>query len=181
MRSPARLALALALAAGCAHKAPPPRDPAADFLPVGSVAPDFIAKAHDGTSVHLVELRGQEVVLYFYPKDDTTGCTAEACSFRDAWGKLRGAGVAVFGVSTQDAISHTAFANKHHLPFPLIPDERGELAAKYLVPVQDGRARRVTYLIDREGRIQHVWPKVDTDHHAEEILSVVQASPAPRP
>ena len=157
---------------GCAHGGAPVPTPAADdLLAVGTPAPDFIAAAHDGTHVHLIELRGHDVVLYFYPKDDTTGCTKEACNFRDAWGRLQSTGVVVLGVSTQDNVSHTEFAQKYHLPFPLIPDEHGELAAKYHVPMFSGLTRRVTYLIDKDGLIKHVWPKVNPEHHADEILA----------
>ncbi|MDB4982188.1 MAG: Thiol peroxidase, Bcp-type [Myxococcales bacterium] len=156
----------------CKHGGASAPTPAADdLLPVGSPAPDFIATAHDGSKVHLVELRGHDVVLYFYPKDDTTGCTKEACNFRDAWSRLQSAGVVVLGVSTQDNISHTEFAQKYRLPFPLIPDEHGELAAKYHVPMFVGLTRRVTYLIDKDGRIKHAWPKVNPEKHAEDILA----------
>jgi peroxiredoxin Q/BCP len=165
-------AVASLVVCGCGHGgAAVPTPEAADLLAVGTPAPDFIAPAHDGTRVHLIELRGHDVVLYFYPKDDTTGCTKEACNFRDAWGRLQSAGVVVLGVSTQDAISHTAFAQKHHLPFSLLVDDHGELAAKYHVPVFNGLARRVTYLIDKDGLIKHVWPKVDPEKHAAEILA----------
>jgi peroxiredoxin Q/BCP len=168
------LTLFAILAAGCARSSQPPPPTTADgLLAVGTPAPDFQATAHDGTRVHLTELRGHPVVLYFYPKDDTPGCTKEACSFRDAWAKLKAAGVVVLGVSTQDNRSHDAFAQKYHLPFPLIPDEHGELAAKYLVSVNDGHARRVTYLISEDGRIAYVWPRVDVEHHAQQILDVV--------
>jgi thioredoxin-dependent peroxiredoxin len=164
--------LTLVGVAGCGHGGTTVPTPGPDdLLAVGTVAPDFIAPASDGTREHLIELRGHDVVLYFYPKDDTTGCTKEACNFRDAWGRLQGAGVVVLGVSTQDAISHTAFAQKYQLPFPLLVDEQGELAAKYHVPVFNGLARRVTYLIDKDGLIKHVWPKVDPEKHAAEILA----------
>jgi thioredoxin-dependent peroxiredoxin len=144
-----------------------------DLLAVGAPAPDFSAVAHDGSRAELSKLRGKYVVLYFYPKDDTSGCTKEACDFRDAWGRLQAAGVVVFGVSTQDNVSHQAFATKYQLPFPLLPDEKSELAAKYHVPVTLGLARRVTYLIDKDGTIKHVWPKVTPVGHAGEILAQI--------
>jgi peroxiredoxin Q/BCP len=144
-------------------------------LTPGQPAPDFSAVAHDGQTITLSKLRGTPVVLYFYPKDDTTGCTKEACEFRDRWGDLKKAGVLVFGVSTQDNTSHSAFAQKYALPFPLIPDEKGALAAKYLVPVVNGHAQRVTYLIGKDGRIEHVWPKVDPGGHAQDILNHLNA------
>jgi peroxiredoxin Q/BCP len=157
--------------------ATPPAAPAApELLPVGAPAPNFTAAAHDGQKVELAKLKGKEVVLYFYPKDDTPGCTKEACDLRDSWSKLQKAGVIVFGVSTQDNTSHKAFAEKYKLPFPLLPDDKGEIAAKYKVPVVDGKARRITYLIGKDGKVKHVWPKVTPVGHAAEILAQVQAS-----
>jgi peroxiredoxin Q/BCP len=154
--------------------APPP--PAPDLLPVGSPAPTFSAVAHDGQKVDLGKLKGKYVVLYFYPKDDTPGCTKEACDIRDNWTKMQKAGVAVFGVSTQDNSSHKAFAEKYKLPFPLLPDDKGEIAAKYKVPVVNGNARRITYLIGKDGKIKHVWPKVTPVGHSAEILSQIESS-----
>jgi peroxiredoxin Q/BCP len=165
-------ALAAEPAAPPPSAAPAPPAPA-DLLPVGSPAPTFTATTHDGQTVDLAKLKGKYVALYFYPKDDTPGCTKEACDFRDSWTKLQKAGVTVFGVSTQDNGSHKAFAEKHKLPFSLIPDEKGELAAKYKVPVVDGKARRITYLIGKDGKIKHVWPKVNPVGHASEILNEV--------
>jgi thioredoxin-dependent peroxiredoxin len=143
------------------------------LLAVGTPAPDFVATAHDGRRVALADLRGRYVALYFYPKDDTPGCTKEACGFRDAATGLQEAGVVVLGVSEQDNVSHAAFAEKYHLPFPLLPDERGEIAAAYHVPVKLGMARRITYLVDKDGRIARVWPSVTPTGHANEILSSV--------
>jgi peroxiredoxin Q/BCP len=170
---------ALTSAASAADPTPPPAQPAPpapELLPVGSPAPTFTAVAHDGSKVDLAKLKGKDVVLYFYPKDDTPGCTKEACDIRDNWGKLQKAGVVVYGVSTQDNGSHKAFAEKYKLPFPLLPDDKGELAAKYKVPVVDGKARRITYLIGKDGKIKHVWPKVTPIGHAAEILAQLQTS-----
>jgi peroxiredoxin Q/BCP len=139
-------------------------------LAVGTPAPTFTVLAHDGHTVVLDALKGKYVVLYFYPKDETSGCTKEACEFRDNWSKLQKLGVAVFGVSTQDNVSHRAFAEKYKLPFRLLPDEKGEIAAKYLVPVDGGKAKRTTYLIGKDGRIAHVWTNVDPVGHAGQIL-----------
>jgi peroxiredoxin Q/BCP len=155
---------------------PPPATPEPVLLPVGSAAPAFTATAHTGEKVELAKLKGKYVVLYFYPKDDTGGCTKEACDFRDNWAKLQKAGVAVFGVSTQDNTSHKAFSDKNKLPFPLIPDEKGELAKKYAVPVENGKAKRITYLIDKDGKIKHVWPKVNPVGHSAEVLAEIPAS-----
>jgi peroxiredoxin Q/BCP len=159
------LALALALAA-CARSG--------ELLPVGAPAPGFAVTTHDGRHVALAELRGRWVALYFYPMDDTPGCTKEACGFRDAAQPLEDAGVVVLGVSEQGAASHAAFAQKYHLPFPLLPDEKGEIAGAYRVPVTIGLARRVTYLIGKDGHIARVWPSVSPTGHAQEILAAVK-------
>jgi len=148
-----------------------------DLLPVGSPAPEFSAVAHDGQKLDLAKLRGRYVVLYFYPKDDTSGCTKEACEIRDSWAKLQKLGVAVFGVSTQDNESHRSFAAKYHLPFPLIPDDKGAIAARYKVPLTFGMAHRITYLIGKDGKIAHVWPKVNPVGHGAEILAEINAHP----
>jgi peroxiredoxin Q/BCP len=161
-------------AAGSGAQAADPA-PAPALLAVGSPAPDFHAVAHDGQAVELSKLKGKYVVLYFYPMDDTPGCTKEACDFRDTWSKLEKKGVAVFGVSTQDNPSHQAFAQKYKLPFPLLPDPKGELAAKYKVPVNNGFARRITYLIGKDGKIEHVWPQVNPVGHAGEILAQLRS------
>jgi peroxiredoxin Q/BCP len=147
-----------------------------DLLPVGTPAPDFSVVAHDGQAFRLADLKNRYVVLYFYPHDDTPGCTKEACDFRDSWDRLQKAGVAVFGVSTQDNVSHQAFAQKYSLPFPLLPDQGGEIAAKYHVSGFMGFTKRVTYLIDKDGRIMHVWPKVKPVGHAADILSVLSVA-----
>jgi thioredoxin-dependent peroxiredoxin len=182
MRASARAVVATALLlSACGHRDPSTSKPdgdalsaSSDLLPVGAPAPDFSIVAHDGQPVQLSALKGRNVVLYFYPKDDTPGCTKEACEFRDAWGDLQKAGVAVFGVSTQSTASHQAFADKYNLPFPLLPDRDSAIAAKYHVRVFLGLARRVTYLIGPDGRIAHVWPSVKPIGHAADILSVVR-------
>jgi peroxiredoxin Q/BCP len=161
--------------AAVADPAPAPAPPAPPvLLPLGSTAPDFSTVAHDGTKVELSKLKGKWVVLYFYPKDDTAGCTKEACDFRDNWATLQKKGVAVFGVSTQDNGSHKAFAQKYSLPFPLLPDDKGEIAGKYKVPIVGGVARRITYLIGKDGKIAHEWPAVNPVGHAGEILAQIQ-------
>src|SRR5882724_9108567 len=157
----------------CAHAA------GDGLLAVGTPAPEFVATAHDGRRIALADLRGRYVDLYFYPKDDTPGCTKEACGFRDAATSLVHAGVVVLGVSEQGNASHAVFAEKYHLSFPLLPDERGEIAAAYHVPVTLGLARRITYLVGKDGRIARVWPSVTPTGHASEILSsVVELSAA---
>jgi peroxiredoxin Q/BCP len=156
-----------------AQDKPPPPEP--QLLAVGSPAPDFSAEAHDGKKIQLAKLKGKFVVVYFYPADDTPGCTKEACSFRDNWEKVQKAGVVVLGVSTQDNTSHKAFAEKHKLPFQLLPDEKGEIAKKFGVPVVNGKARRITYLVGKDGKIRHVWGKVATETHATDILAQIEA------
>jgi peroxiredoxin Q/BCP len=179
----ALLSLGAAAAAHAADPTPAPTPapaaapaPAPELIPVGAPAPQFKTQAHDGQQVDLAKLKGKYVVLYFYPKDDTPGCTKQACDIRDNWTKLQKAGVWVFGVSTQDNTSHKAFAEKYKLPFPLLPDDKGEIAAKYKVPVVDGKARRITYLIGKDGKVKHVWPKVTPVGHSAEILAQIQGS-----
>jgi peroxiredoxin Q/BCP len=162
--------VAAVASAACAHHGGGSDD---GLLAVGTPAPDFAVTTHDGRRITLSEQRGRWVALYFYPKDDTPGCTKEACGFRDAAKPLEEAGVVVLGVSEQDAASHAAFAEKYHLPFPLLPDERGTLAAAYHVPVTVGFAKRVTYLVGKDGRIARVWPSVTPTGHAQEILAAV--------
>jgi peroxiredoxin Q/BCP len=111
--------------------------PATSHIPeAGELAPDFPLPSGDGATVHLADLRGAKVVLYFYPKDDTPGCTTEACGFRDAWQELEGEGAKVFGISRDGVKSHQKFANKHGLPFTLLSDPDGAVAQQYGVWVE---------------------------------------------
>ncbi len=150
--------------------------------PVGSEAPDFTLFASDGSQIHLAGLRGKTVLLYFYPKDDTPGCTTEACAFRDAWSELQARGVVVLGVSRDDVKSHQKFASKYSLPFPLLADLGGEVAQKYGVWVEKSMygkkymsMARTSFLILPDGTIGHVWQQVKPDGHAAEVLSEVDA------
>ena len=143
----------------------------------GDAAPDFTARDAEGNTVKLSDLRGQNVVLYFYPKDDTPGCTKEACSFRDATDVYEREGVRVLGVSLDDEASHRAFAEKYRLPFTLLADTDHALAVAYGVYGQQswgGRTfmgvARKTFLIDKQGRIKKVFDKVDVERHADEVL-----------
>ena len=152
------------------------------LLEVGDKAPAFKAKNQEGEMVSLSDFKGKKLVLYFYPKDDTPGCTKEACSFRDGWSKFRKRGVAVLGVSTDDEKSHRKFAEKFSLPFPLLADPEKKIVTDYGVWGEKsmyGRkymgTNRVTYLIDEKGKIAAVWPKVKPDGHADEILGSVGA------
>jgi thioredoxin-dependent peroxiredoxin len=139
----------------------------------GTMAPAIETTAHNGQRVSLVAMRGKPVVLYFYPKDDTPGCTKEACSIRDAWHRFETAGAMVLGVSTDDSTSHAAFAEKYHLPFLLLPDIDRKITTAYGVPVRLGMAKRTTFVIDRQGRVAKVFPDVNPNAHADEILAVL--------
>jgi peroxiredoxin Q/BCP len=140
----------------------------------GARAPSFEATAHTGEKVSLAALRGKPVVLYFYPKDDTPGCTKEACEIRDAYKDFQATGAVVLGVSTQDNTSHGAFAAKHQLPFLLLPDNDEVIAKAYGVPVRLGIAKRVTFVIDRQGTVAKVFSDVTPAGHAAEILAVLR-------
>jgi peroxiredoxin Q/BCP len=143
----------------------------------GTPAPELELRTDDGRSLHLSDLRGKPVVLYFYPKDDTPGCTAEACAIRDAWGEFRSHGAEVFGVSTQDAESHREFRDKYQLPFPLLIDEGQELADAFGVEAydRDGETyyKRSTVVIDEDGKVAKVMEKVDPTTHADEVLAAL--------
>ena len=150
------------------------------LLEVGDKAPAFQTTDQDGDEVSLRDFKGKKLVLYFYPKDDTPGCTKEACSFRDGWSKFRRKGVAVLGVSVDDEKSHRKFADKFSLPFPLLADTDKEIVKAYGVWGEKsmyGRkymgTHRVTYLVDEKGKIAAVWPKVKPDAHADEVLAAV--------
>jgi peroxiredoxin Q/BCP len=143
----------------------------------GTPAPDLELRTDDGRSLHLSELRGKPVVLYFYPKDDTPGCTTEACAIRDAWDDFRDRGAEVFGVSTQDAESHQAFREKHRLPFPLLVDEGHRLGDAFGVETMDRDGeiyyKRSTVVIDDEGNVAKVMENVDPSTHADEVLEAI--------
>lgn len=178
------LALSCALCLGCGKKENPVEPPARSAAPardalvdVGEPAPDFEAVAHSGQKLVLSELRGKNVVLYFYPKDDTRGCTIEAEGFRDGWQNLQQSEVVVLGVSTDDNDSHRKFAEKYKLPFLLLPDTEHQIAKAYGVPVTLGFAKRVTFLIDKQGKIARIFPAVDPEVHAEEIMRSVASLP----
>ncbi len=136
-------------------------------------APSFALSDQDGIRRSLDEFHGKVVVLYFYPKDATPGCTREACAFRDAWARLEAAGVQVLGVSTDDVASHRAFAAEHDLPFPLLADTDGAVARAYGVSTPMGMAARTTFLIDGEGVVRRVWEDVDPAVHVDEVLAAI--------
>ena len=146
-----------------------------DAMPVkvGDPAPDFQVKDDSGKIRTLAEFRGKKVVLYFYPKDNTPGCTKEACSFRDGYSTLQDAGIVILGVSFDSPESHRKFKDKQKLPFILLSDEKKEVADAY--GASGGLlgallAKRYTYLIDEDGKIVHIFKKVDVKNHAEEVL-----------
>lgn len=147
----------------------------------GVKAPEFKAMASTGEEISLSGLKGQTVVLYFYPKDNTPGCIQEACSFRDAQAKLKQAGVKVLGVSKDSLKSHQGFINLFNLNFPLLSDPKGEIISAYGVWKEKsifGKTalgiERTTFLIDGEGVVRKVWRKVKPAGHAEEVLAEVE-------
>lgn len=138
-------------------------------LSVGDTAPNFTVKDTNGNTVSLSDFAGKPVVLYFYPKDDTPGCTKEACGFRDTYADYQGKNVVVLGVSMDDEASHQQFTEKFNLPFPLLADTDGAITKAYDVD-GGGYAKRVTYVIDGAGKISNVYTTVKTDSHANDIL-----------
>ncbi len=141
-------------------------------LSVGTKAPAFTVKDTNGNTVSLSDYAGKTVVLYFYPKDDTPGCTKQACSFRDSYGEYQLKGITIFGVSLDDEASHQAFTSKFGLPFPLLADTDGALMKAYDVD-GGGYAKRVTYVIDGSGTIVKVDDAVNTSTHAQDILATL--------
>ncbi|MCP3139404.1 thioredoxin-dependent thiol peroxidase [Pyxidicoccus xibeiensis] len=154
----------------------------------GDAAPGFQLPDQDGNSVTLSQHAGKNVVLYFYPKDDTPGCTKEACDFRDQHSALRAAGAVVLGVSADSAERHKKFAAKYNLSFPLLADpDRQALEAygvwgeKTLYGRKFQGITRATFLIGPDGRVKQVWPKVKVSGHVDEVLAALGASSAPAP
>lgn len=150
------------------------------MVAVGDKAPDFTLPADDGRTMSLKDFRGKKVVLYFYPKDDTPGCTAEACSFRDNLGRVTSKGAVVLGVSRDDTVSHGKFRDKYHLNFPLLADDAGKVTEAYGVWKKKslyGRTfmgiERTTFLIDEQGKVARVWPRVKVQGHTDEVLAAL--------
>ncbi len=149
-----------------------------NILKEGDTAPDFTAPDQDGTQIKLSNFRGRRVVLYFYPKDDTPGCTKEACSFRDADSLYAEKGIKVFGVSTDSEKSHQKFISKFNLPFTLLADTDKKIVNDYGVYGEKslyGRkymgVNRMTFLIDEDGKILKIFKKVNVSEHAAEVLA----------
>jgi peroxiredoxin Q/BCP len=148
-------------------------------LAIGDAAPDFTLPDQDGNPVSLSSLRGQRVVIYFYPKDDTTGCTKEACNFRDRWADLESQGIRVLGISKDDATSHGKFIAKYSLPFTLLTDAEPCPVAtayhsyglkKFMGNEYMGMLRQ-TFVVDAEGKLELVYEKVKSETMADQILS----------
>ena len=152
------------------------------MLNVGDQAPDFTLKNDAGDDVTLSTLRGKPVILYWYPRDDTPGCTVEACSIRDAYAEFQRAGAHVFGVSADSVKSHDKFKSKYKLPFQLLSDpdhkvseEYGVWGLKKFMGREFEGINRITYLLDENGVVKQVWPKVKPEGHADEILAALGA------
>ena len=141
-----------------------------DLPQQGEILPDLELTTESGEHVGTEELTGRKTVLYFYPKDDTPGCTKEACAFRDRMEDYAEAGIQVYGVSLDSPESHREFREKYDLNFPLLTDERGRAAQTLGVLGDRGMARRVTFLLAPDGTISKIYPEVTPQTHAEEIL-----------
>ena len=149
---------------------------AAAGLAPGTAAPQFTAQNQDGKTVKLSDFSGKPVLIYFYPKDDTPGCTKEACSLRNDYAKFEKAGAVILGVSKQDAKSHRAFKAKYHLPFDLIADTDGKLAEAFKVehyPIV-GIFKRQSVLLDGQGKVVKFFDDVDPATHAAQVLALLQ-------
>jgi len=152
-------------------------------LKAGDPAPDFTAATSGGGQLSLSDLKGKNVILYFYPRDDTPGCTKEACAFRDNFAAFKKKGAVVLGVSTDTAKSHDKFVEKYRLPFTLLADVDKQMVAAYGVWGEKsfmGRkyqgTHRVTFLIGPDGRIKQIWPEVKPQEHAQEVLAALPPS-----
>lgn len=146
---------------------------AAPILKIGEDAPTFTLPDSQGNQVSLNDYKGKWAVLYFYPKDDTPGCTKEACQFRDDFKTIEALGAKVIGISIDDSFSHQKFAEKYNLPFPLLSDASGEVANRYgalnnFLVIK--LAKRYTYLINPQGKIAKIYLSVDTSKHSQEII-----------
>ncbi|GCF09461.1 peroxiredoxin [Dictyobacter arantiisoli] len=153
--------------------------PTAAKINVGDKAPDFTLSTQTGTSVSLKDYLGEKaIVLYFYPKDDTPGCTTEACAFRDSYEVFKHAGAEVLGISSDSVAAHQKFSTKYHLPFILLSDPRGVARKLFGVPPTFGLLPgRVTYVIDKEGIVRHIFSsQFAVEKHIEEALNTLKAA-----
>ena len=149
-------------------------------LKIGQKAPDFMALNDKGEKVKLADLKGKKVVLYFYPKDDTPGCTKEACAFRDGIDEIKSRGAIVLGVSADSVDSHKKFKNKFDLNFPLLADSDKKMVEGYGVWKEKSMygkkymgIERTTFIIDENGKIAHIFPKVKVDQHFDEVVDAL--------
>ena len=149
-------------------------------LKEGDVAPAFTATTNGGQTISLSDFKGKSVILYFYPKDDTPGCTKEACSFRDRWDDFKKRGAVILGVSTDKVKSHNKFVDKYKLPFTLLADEDKKIVQAYgvwgpqtFMGIKYTGTSRATFLIGPDGTIKKIWPKVKPAEHAEEVLAAL--------
>ncbi|MCW8811143.1 MAG: thioredoxin-dependent thiol peroxidase [Ignavibacteriaceae bacterium] len=150
-------------------------------LKVGDKAPSFKLKNQDGETISLSDLKGKPVVLYFYPKDDTSGCTKEACNFRDEFPKFGKMKAEIIGISADSVESHKKFAQKYKLPFNLLSDEKKEVIKKYGVWQEKSMYGkkymgivRTTFIIDSSGKIRKIFPKVKVDNHNKEVMEALK-------
>src|SRR5262245_53155260 len=158
----------VAILLGCGATQRP--DGGEGLLPVGATAPQLSALDQHGGKQSLAAEHGHPVVVYFYPKDGTPGCTKEACAFRDVWDKYKAAGVQIFGVSADDQKSHEQFAKEEKLPFPLLADPDHVWSRAFGVSTTLGMASRVSFLVGPNGKVAKVYPDVDPGVHATEVL-----------
>ena len=147
-------------------------------LNIGDPAPDFSMPDADGNTISLIDLKGQRVVMFFYPRDNTPGCTKEACAFRDAYADLQAKGVVVLGVSTDTAKSHAKFATKHNLPFPLLVDEDGKVGTQYecyglkkMYGKEYMGITRSSFIIGPKGTLEKIYRKVKPEPHVAEVIA----------
>lgn len=152
-----------------------------DWIEAGQKAPSFTLTADDGSKVRLADLKGSPVVLYFYPRDDTPGCTREACSFRDQKAVLKKLGARVLGVSTDSVESHGKFRDKYELNFPLLADPDHQVAEKFgawreknMYGKKSMGIQRSTFLIDADGKVAKVWKAVKVDEHDEQVVAALR-------
>ena len=152
------------------------------MVETGKPAPDFTLRSDSGDTVHLADLRGKPVVVYFYPKDDTPGCTTQACAIRDSWGQFEKAGATVLGISPDSAESHEKFKTKFSLPFPLLADEDHAVAKAYGAWGEKknyGKTYfgiiRSTFVIGPDGTVAKAFPRVDPKTHADKVLAALDA------
>lgn len=153
----------------------------ADWLEPGTKAPAFTLTDDQGEKVRLADLKGKPLVIYFYPRDDTPGCTKEACAFRDRYDELQKLGVQLFGISADTAESHTKFRDKYSLPFPLLVDAKHAMSEKYgayreknMYGKKSMGIQRSTYLIDADGKVAKVWKRVKVDGHDQQVIDAVK-------